>query len=62
MMSNESPIKLPEIEYTFCRDGCGNKIPTANVEQWARGEITGRYRCPDCVRALDKVKYEAPLR
>lgn len=54
--------KPKTIERTFCRDvlsddpaSCGNSIETARLGEWQRGEITGRHRCPECVRRLEAV-------
>lgn len=47
-------VNAPEVTYT-CRDGCGAKatVPADQMPPgWQRGEITGRLRCPACVRAL----------
>lgn len=41
-----------------CQDGCKRNAADeadAQAKGWTRMPLTGRYRCPDCVRALAKV-------
>lgn len=42
-----------------CRDGCGAVAivdgPAADPPGWQRGILTGRMRCPRCVRELEAV-------
>ena len=38
-----------------CAGGCGLKSNNPEALGWARLEITGRYRCGDCTRALAAV-------
>lgn len=43
-----------------CRDECGASINENKIEQWFRGEITGRYRCPACYQALKNIDEKTP--
>ena len=54
-MSN-SPV------FIRCCDGCGASVPADKVNDggWVRLEITGRYRCIACVRALDAINKPQP--
>lgn len=41
-----------------CQDGCGRRASSdasAEAQGWLRLPITGRWRCPQCARALDEV-------
>lgn len=43
-----------------CADACGRVVADmqeAEQKAWTRLEITGRYRCPDCRRALDAINF-----
>lgn len=38
-----------------CADGCGKAVEKPEAHGWTRMEITGRYRCPVCMRQLDAI-------
>lgn len=48
---------MKEPDYISCRDECGNKVLAEEIEScgWEYGSISKRYRCTDCMRALQQI-------
>lgn len=48
--------RIAAAKRVWCRDGCGAFAVDATTAQslgWNQGEITARFRCGACARALD---------
>jgi hypothetical protein len=47
---------------TACRDGCGRSVTDDELPRsgWTFLAIARRWRCPECVRALQRVSEAAP--
>lgn len=55
-MIESTPVKKPEPVSTGCAAGCGAKEENPEHAGWLYLQITKRWRCPTCTRALTEAR------